>query len=723
LLASNAEGTTPGPDAWLHTYALPNEGPDTCPNAALRAEQHASFLPECRAYEMVSPPDKGGGNVIADTGRVRAAADGSAVQFSSLAAFGDAVGTGVAVDYESVRSQPGAVDPGNGWSTHAITPPQSGGTLRSFPGAGEDSRYDGEFSTDLQRGVVFAQSPVTEDPETAEVTNLYLRTDLRSPGAGSYQEITRCPLCEETGTPLPAPTSAETALATNPAFAWMSPDSAHIAFESGQPLTADTPPFPGRVEAYEWDQGTVRLVGRIPGGTATSCNDETGPACKASTFSVLGRGTGAAQVALTRAPDSVSDGSDGHTRIFFTRPTKPDGTTLDPTSLGGRLYMRVDGTETVQLNASERTKEDTRAPAFYEDASRDGTRVFFQTTQALTDGAPLADSKFYMYDASKPPSAPDNLTLLSGDLAADTFIGASEDGSYAYFTAGNELYAWHDGALAHIGPEPFRVPVSDYATWSGPRQTQTRITPDGRFFLFNTKSGEGLGGYDQTGCPGACNELYLYSAETGKVACVSCNPTGAPATASAFDAVRTLNGGALFTFHRNHPLTDDGSKVFFSSGEALVPEDTNGKSDAYEYDVATGKVQLISSGTSPDDSYFMEASADGSDVFFLTTQKLVGWDRDQAYDLYDARVGGGFPEPVAVAAPCEGETCRGAAPQPPPPPATGSTLAGPGNPAPGRPICPKGRKAKKVRGKTRCVKPHKHRHHRKPTHHHREGAK
>jgi hypothetical protein len=83
----------------------------------------SATLPDGRAYELVSPPEKDGADILVDRMRRRAASDGSKVAFASLGAFGNAIGTGVATDYLSVRgSDP---DPAsNGWATHAITPAQ-----------------------------------------------------------------------------------------------------------------------------------------------------------------------------------------------------------------------------------------------------------------------------------------------------------------------------------------------------------------------------------------------------------------------------------------------------------------------------------------------------------------------------------------------------------------------------------------------------------------------
>ena len=119
----------------------------------------------------------------------------------------------------------------------------------------------------------------------------------------------------------------------------------------------------------------------------------------------------------------------------------------------------------------------------------------------------------------------------------------------------------------------------------------------------------------------------------------------------------------------------------------------------------------------------VDASADGRDVFFSTRAKLTGWDTNENYDLYDYREGGGFPEPPPAVSPCEGEGCKEAAS---PPPASGGPstphFQGSGNvsEAP-KPRCPKGRRAVRKAGKSRCVKPHKHT--RQPKQHHRGGAR
>ena len=92
--------------------------------------------------------------------------------------------------------------------------------------------------------------------------------------------------------------------------------------------------------------------------------------------------------------------------------------------------------------------------------------------------------------------------------------------------------------------------------------------------------------------------------------------------------------------------------MFFISAAPLVEEDTNGRYDVYEY--RNGNLSLISSGGGKANAEFVDTSADGRDVLILTANQLLASDRDEADDLYDVRVDGGFSEPSAPP-PCKFE--------------------------------------------------------------------
>jgi DNA-binding beta-propeller fold protein YncE len=698
LVAHNAGGAETGDDQTFTTTTPPAA---STPRPGIPG---SGFLPDDRAWEQVSPPDKQGGEIMGDTGRTRAASreqPGSpmAATFASLTGFDDVHGTGISSEYMAIRTADTAANP-TGWTTHGITPRQDPGTmLGAFRGF--EPLWQGELSSDLSRGVFRAWSPLSDTPNVAAVENLYLRTDLRTPGAGLYRLLTDCPAC---AAPLP-PISQSSQL---PAFVGASRDFSHVIFQSRYRLLPGATATLTHPNLYEWVNGTLRLAGVLPDDACGS------PPCVAAS-SIVGQGKD------TYTPHAISeDGS----RIFFTDNSATGGAR-------GTLYMRVNGTSTVKISGDQ--------PATFWTTSSDGTRIFFTTAEQLASNDTDSVGDVYMYDVNAPGGQ--HLTRLSISHSsvdppadADGVIGASDDGHYVYFVKGGQLvagepssrtgiYEWHDGTVSFVGELAAGTQdlVNDVPTGSSFTPLASRVTPDGQHLLFMSHSGLGLTGYDQSHCDVGCAELYVYSADTHELACASCNPSGAPATSDARNNQRFGTGGAVTTLHFNHPFSDDGRHAFFTTAERLVREDTNGKRDVYEYDVPSGTVHLLSSGK-PDtsDTYFMEASKDGSDAFFITRQQLVGWDTDLSYDLYDARVGGGFPDPVAVPG-CQGEGCLPSQPSAPGAAVPGSGLvSGPGNvPAKHgaghkkkrRLRCRHGYVKRRVRGKLRCVK--RVRHHRK----------
>ena len=124
----------------------------------------------------------------------------------------------------------------------------------------------------------------------------------------------------------------------------------------------------------------------------------------------------------------------------------------------------------------------------------------------------------------------------------------------------------------------------------------------------------------------------------------------------------------------------DGEYIVFTTSQPLQNGDVNGARDVYEWHCASpcaspaaqGEVHLISDGHDPAGVENGEAkteagttmSATGSDIFFFARTSLVGQDRDVLRDLYDARIGGGFPAPPAEPS-CSGDECQGRASEPP----------------------------------------------------------
>jgi hypothetical protein len=116
-------------------------------------------------------------------------------------------------------------------------------------------------------------------------------------------------------------------------------------------------------------------------------------------------------------------------------------------------------------------------------------------------------------------------------------------------------------------------------------------------------------------------------------------------------------------FSRN--LSEDGDRVFFQTPDPLTAADSNMVTDVYEWEAKGegscvteaqdgGCLFLISGGTNKDQSYFLDASADGDDAFFFTREALVATDTDSNVDVYDARVDG-LVEPLKPHSCPEGE--------------------------------------------------------------------
>jgi hypothetical protein len=739
LIVISTAGTQVGEDT---TFPVPT-GPvaESCPNSGALG---VGFLPNCRAWEMVTPPGKNGANVIADTNRTRASVNGNALGFEALGAFGDSEGTDVSNDYIAERS-PQNPPSGNGWVTHGITPNQ-------LPPSGEGifvqyhATYLGEFSPDLSRGVLGDFTPQTNDPFVSKVPNLYLRTNLLSAGPGSYQLLTACAVCAETG-PLPAPPAIITSVTLQPHLAWAVPDLSRVIIESRQRLTVDTPMGsppcdPTTVlglrlfchtHLYESDGQTIKLVGRIPASPATACNDESANRCVSADVSQAGQGTEMQGNATPNlVPDTMTESEDGHVRIFFTQPTDSADHTLEeganPRAINksgeGHLYMRVDGVSTVEIDASERSTPAASAPSRFLDATPDGSHSFFVSAAALTNEAPDdGQPKLYAYDVA-PGAEGHHLKFIAGQVQG--MIGVSTDGKYVYFVASGiklvpgqpfvseAIYLWHDEKLAFVSPvfDP-GLPGDAQFMYSAP---EARVTPDGRHLLFVSDEGQGIlssfGGtdYNQSsrGCDnGRCRELYLYSADTNTLDCASCDPTGGPPTAEAHVFLLEHQGAAASAWHRNHALSENGRYVFFSTAEHLVAGDTNGVSNAYVYDSVTDQVRLLSSGEDAQGSYFLDASSDGGNAFFATAEQLSGWDYDSSYDVYDARIGGGLPEPRPNPPSCQGDACQPAPTNLTDPNIASFAFSGPGTPVAVHSVTKRGRKVKKKHARKRQVPKHR----------------
>ncbi|HEX3174220.1 MAG TPA: hypothetical protein VHQ43_08385, partial [Solirubrobacterales bacterium] len=172
-----------GAEAAFQTRTAPSiSGSDPCPNAVFRIESAASLL-DCRAYEMVSPIDKEGTDILSGTttsgipvARNRSDLAGGKLTFTAEHRFGDAVGQPVFPQYVSSRHE------GEGWSTHGISPPR--GVIRGGPTAGQDNEFKA-FSDDLCSAWLVSDNttaPPLAPGGVENVRNLYKRSNCGSEG-------------------------------------------------------------------------------------------------------------------------------------------------------------------------------------------------------------------------------------------------------------------------------------------------------------------------------------------------------------------------------------------------------------------------------------------------------------------------------------------------------------------------------------------------------------
>ncbi len=708
LVARNPLGTVAGPDHTILTQPVSGAGgQDTCPNAAIRAAQHAAALSDCRAYEQVSPIEKNGGLL---TEEWQSSLDGDSISWGSNQGFGDARTAPLGLPYLSSRAQ-------GGWSTHGLLPPQAPGHVLPTP-------HILAYSSDLSKTILFDGGPEGQDEpalvpgEPANNANLFLRDNLND----AYQLIDITPAGV-------TPARAE--------FLGASGDLSHVVFQENAQLTADSPAAGENGHLYVWSAGAVRLLGVLPDGT---------PVPASLHVEVPG---GSQNVA--NAPGRVVGGhgvSEDGSRIFFQ--------TVGGNSKALGLYLRQNGTSTVQLDAPHGAGPGGGGK--FAVASSDGSVAYFTDDAAAglsSDTVSGSGQNLYRYDAGS-----GTLTDLTPTATAEVqgVLGASSDGSYVYFVAEGVLAAGAtpgtcDGSLSgscnlyvsHDGTTTFLASLAglDASDWNhsyGGRVNGTGVvSPDGRHVVF--ESVNSITGYDNTDVNTGQRdtEVFLYDALSSRIGCVSCDPSGSAPTGESI--VHGFSESVSDTDRDHIPryLAEDG-RVFFNSRDSLVPQDANGGWDVYEYEPegvgscrqSDGCVSLISSGASRQASVFRDASLSGDDVFFTTTDQLVAQDGDVIEDYYDARVDGGIASQNQLpTVPCGGESCK--------PPASGqpvegalasSGFAGMGNltPSASLPAVKKPVKQKRSGKKKHTAKQKRHQKKRRPArgtraNHNRRGAK
>lgn len=472
---------------------------------------------------------------------------------------------------------------------------------------GSDSSTVG-LSRDLTQAVIWSNQPLA-GPASPAGTNLYLRR-----ADGSFQALT------SVGAPQFTPGGD---------LVGASRDFSRLFIVSTVSQLGTDPVAGGNV--YEWAGGQLHLVAILPGP-----GQEPAP--------------GGGSLPAGALPPVSGDGSE----VLFKASGLPG------------LYLRSDAQQTFEVSASQRTVEPDPNPQGEAEAvgiSADGGTALFTSPSELTDDAYTGRTGGVANDQGRDLYAYDVESETLSDLTVDDdpadaergadverVLGASDDASFVYFVAsGNlapgassgerNLYVWHGGEIEYVGADPVATP--DFGT-------SFYLTPDGRHAAF--LSAQPQTGYDNAGQA----EAYRFSYGAG-VECASCRPGGEAPTAGA-----ALNGRAL---------TDDGSRLFFQSADAILPQTQSGLTNVFEY--VDGEARLLTPGDGAT-AILAGASADGNDVFIASFEQLAPQGPGSAFGIYDARVGAEVAQP-GDAVGCQGEGCRGpgsAANEPPPPGST-----------------------------------------------------
>ena len=327
-------------------------------------------------------------------------------------------------------------------------------------------------------------------------------------------------------------------------------------------------------------------------------------------------------------------------RIFFTTRPGCSGTS--------RVFLRQSGAATTEISASQCDLPDCgpEADVAFVGATPSGSSAFLLTSQRLTDEDTNSYSDLYRYDV-----ASGKLTLLSspaggvGLAVNGAPVHVSADGSHVYFYASPQ-----SGPEAGSGEHLYLADSSGLHV-VGPSQSLVQISADGRYALLSTRAQLTPSDSDER------TDLYRYDAESGALAPVSVQgPAGGN---GPFDAVTRPEYFAETAASQPYrSMSEDGSRIFFSTAERLVPQDHNEAIDVYEW--ANGSLGLISSGAGDREDVYLGATPDGRSVLFRTSATLLPSDRDGGeMDFYEARIGGGFPEAAAA------EGCGGSCPAAP----------------------------------------------------------
>jgi hypothetical protein len=595
---------------------------EVCPNAVLRTGLSAR-LPDCRAYEMVTPPYKEGYKVE----KPESSEDGSALLGESLGTFAGSENTGQGVGNRVGLERPlgayGFVRSGSGWVTAALDPPSSLFPTSFIagwdPGDGSSLWYS-ETSSEQQAS-----------PKESGLGQFVLRS-----ADGSLAEV------GPAFPPSTSPLSIEKSDFGQVAYEGATSDLSRVFFTQTAFHWPYDPSPDGVSSLYEYvgtNNAAPLLVGVSGGAGSTSVISK----CGTTLAGGESRGDALGSLGVNGA------------RVLF--GAQACGSSPPVNELFAREDNELPDAHTVAISEPSRadcaecdTEEGVLTSAGFLGASPGAAEVFFSTSQPLLGDDVTPNIYEYDFDA---PAGQRVVRVSGGDATVSNPVanvqsvaGISHDGSHVYFVATGVLTTTpnSEGQTASEGVDNLYVFERD-AQYPGGRTAfiasvspgAPSVSADGRFLAFTSTA------HLTPGDTSSGSQLFEYDAQTGSLVRASIGEDGYD------DNGNDAAPEGIFQ------AADDGA-VLFGSRSPLIPEAVSGAISVYEY--REGSVYLISSGLDAGGSYLVGVDASGEDVFFETQEELLPQDGDTEWDVYDARVDGGFPPPLAPS-PCAGDACQG----------------------------------------------------------------
>jgi hypothetical protein len=418
-------------------------------------------------------------------------------------------------------------------------------------------------------------------------------------------------------------------------FDGISADGSKVFFETAEKLINGVGDNDGAVDIFQRSAGTTTMISAAGSGSDPDAfydgnssdglhvfydTDQavTGTGDSDSSTDVYD-GTGGSQVrvsagavngngAFTASYDGSS--SDG-TKVFFESFEQLHSSDTDSSR---DIYQRASGATTLVSGGSGAFNP------FYEGASADGSKVFFDTTEALVTGS--CPNVAFDCDSSNDTYQRDSggLTLISTGTTTNGafnafFEGSSQDGSKVFFRTAEKVESTDTDSSTDVWQR------SSGAT----TQISTGTNHNGAFFAsFDGSSTDGSRVFwstaEQVETGDSDSSTDVYERSSGTTTRLSTGPNG--------------GNGALSAFFEGS--STDGTRVFLTTAESLVSGDTDSADDIYER--SGGNTTRLSDGTAggngPYNAFFDAANDSGRRVFLDTQEILLSSDTDSSIDVY-----------------------------------------------------------------------------------------